>query len=146
MSEDLLTSAEAARLLRVSKSTINRYDTSSPQYQKIKKLSDLRRGNKVFTQGALDLLYHSEAGAGALGALAAAGSLTGSAAASVPGNGTGLAGELVAFAVLVDQPVQGGRVTGLGELRAQLLFALLGVGHRIARLCRGTVALIRPVP
>ena len=48
------------------KNPINRFDTTSALYQKIKRLSDLRRTSKVFTHGAVEVVYDSDAGAGAL--------------------------------------------------------------------------------
>lgn len=56
------------------KNAINRYDTTSTLYQKIKKLSDLRRANKLFTHGSLEVAYDSDAGAGAFGYRRALGS------------------------------------------------------------------------
>ncbi len=47
------------------KNPINRFDSAAPLYQKIKLLSDLRRASKIFTHGALEVAYDSDAGAGA---------------------------------------------------------------------------------
>lgn len=45
---------------------VDHFDAGAAYYQKIKKLSALRRSSPVFTRGALDVLYDSAAGAGPL--------------------------------------------------------------------------------
>src|SRR5205807_1283668 len=42
------------------------FNTSAALYQKIKKLSDVRKASKVFTHGDLQVIYDNNTGAGAL--------------------------------------------------------------------------------